>query len=236
MDLNSGVSLYITEYQKAFSSISKHIPALWDIINYCWTHRGTLYTCGNGGTTGILMNMTADLSIHPFTSEDKNIDDSRRKWPPLRAVNLSTDHSSITAITNDMGFEHVYSYQLDIMSTSLNDVLFAASGSGTSKNIVAAIEKAHNLGMKTILMSRNPKADIAKKTTLHIPVDITSTFPGQTGKNNANFYFEDCICAVSHIICGFMKQKVHENDKSNSKSTKKENTKSSTQRPVRTHR
>jgi len=83
------------------------------------------------------------------------------------------------------------------------------SGSGTSKNIVNAIETAKELGMKVVLITRNENVlEIEKSVDLVLKIKGISKFPGQTGGNNNNFHFEDCIFKISHIITGLLKQYV----------------------------
>jgi D-sedoheptulose 7-phosphate isomerase len=201
------IKVYREESDAAFASIMHLIPVFYSMLVDCWENGGTFFTCGNGGSTGIIMNTVTDLNIHPFTTDDKKTTTAKVKR--LTAISLSSDHSALTAISNDMGFEHVYSEQLEYLSKSKHDLLFAVSGSGSSANIVKAVNKANDLGMKIVLMTRNPKAELARSVDLHISISSAdSKFPGQTGPNNNNFYFEDCICKVSHILVGLLKREV----------------------------
>ena len=49
---------------------------------------------------------------------------------------------------NDIGYENIYSHQLKVLAEP-NDTLIVLSGSGNSKNVINAINEAHNIGMKT---------------------------------------------------------------------------------------
>ena len=79
---------------------------------------------------------------------------------------------------------------------------------GTSKNIVGGISLAKDLNLKTILITRNETPSCAEQLDLLIPIKGDSRFPGQTGKNNNNFHFEDVIIKLSHIACGLLKMHV----------------------------
>ena len=55
--------------------------------------------------------------------------------------------------------------------------------------------------------------DLAPPVLIGAAVDVVvrgedSVFPGQTGKNNNNFHFEDCISKVTHMAVGLLKQRV----------------------------
>src|SRR5690606_24844 len=68
---------------------------------------------------------------------------------PLPAIALTTDTSALTAIGNDYGFEHVFARQVEALGNP-GDVLVAITTSGTSKNVLAAVAAARELGMKVI--------------------------------------------------------------------------------------
>ncbi|HIZ98666.1 MAG TPA: SIS domain-containing protein, partial [Candidatus Janibacter merdipullorum] len=71
---------------------------------------------------------------------------------PLPAISLAESHSSLTAIGNDYGFDQVFLRGVQAFGRP-GDVLLAMSTSGTSPNIVAALEEARRRGVATILMT-----------------------------------------------------------------------------------
>ena len=83
------------------------------------------------------------------------------------------------------------------------------SGSGNSGNVIEALKVAKEKGMICVVMTRNlnTKSDEYADLMLRI-TSKNSTFPGQTGGNNNNFHYEDCISKVSHIAVGILKQYV----------------------------
>ena len=87
-------------------------------------------------------------------------------------------------------------------------MFFGISGSGNSKNVINALEYSKENNMKTIVITRNAECKAKDLADLMIVVEGDSTFPGQTGKNNNNFHFEDCISKVTHIAVGILKQEV----------------------------
>lgn len=105
-----------------------------------WTNelrrqRGTVYLIGNGASASMASHFAADLA--------KN---SRLN------TQVFSDLSLITAISNDMGYEHVFAEPLRRRGQPC-DMLVAISSSGKSPNILAAIEVARELGMKIVTLS-----------------------------------------------------------------------------------
>ena len=104
------------------------------------------------------------------------------------AISLCNSGGTLTGITNDLGFENIYSEQIKFQA-SKGDVFLGISGSGTSKNIVKGIISAKEMNLKTVLISRNITLVVFN---LDLLISGDSNFPGQI-KNNNNFHFEDVI-------------------------------------------
>lgn len=87
--------------------------------------------CGNGGSAANAIHWCNDLlSVG------------------IRAHALTADVSTITAIANDFGYGFIFERQLAVLGDK-GDLLIALSGSGNSPNILRAIIKGQELGMKT---------------------------------------------------------------------------------------
>ena len=99
---------------------------------------------------------------------------------------------TLTGITNDLGFENIYAEQLKYQASS-GDIFIGISGSGTSKNIVEGISLSKDLGLTSVLITRNESPSCADKLDLLIPVTGDSNIPGQTGKNNNNIHFNNTV-------------------------------------------
>lgn len=90
-----------------------------------------VYICGNGGSAANAIHIANDLISCG-----------------VRAHALTADVSTLTAIANDYSYSEVFSRQLKTFGER-GDLLIALSGSGTSANILLAIEVAKEIGMKT---------------------------------------------------------------------------------------
>ncbi len=101
---------------------------------------GCIFLCGNGGSLADAQHLAAELLVRlrPHVN--------RRALP---ALCLATDMSSVTACGNDYSFEEIFSRSLEGLGHS-GDVLVGISTSGKSKNVVRALEKAKDIGIKTI--------------------------------------------------------------------------------------
>jgi D-sedoheptulose 7-phosphate isomerase len=69
----------------------------------------------------------------------------------LAAISIS-DPSHITCVANDFGFDYIFSRYLEAVGQA-GDVLLGISTSGNSKNVILAVDKAKELGIKTIILT-----------------------------------------------------------------------------------
>ena len=111
---------------------------------------GKVLSCGNGGSAGDAQHFSSEL-LNRFEMER----------PPLAAVALSTDTSTITAISNDYAYEDIFAKQVSALGTA-NDILLAVSTSGNSANVIKAIDMAHERGMKVVALTGRDGGDMAK--------------------------------------------------------------------------
>lgn len=101
-----------------------------------------ILVCGNGGS--------ASDSAH-FVAELMNRFSMKREYP-LPAIDLSAMNSTITAIANDYEYKYIFSKQVEALAKE-GDILFAISTSGTSENIIEAIDSAVRKKVYTIMLT-----------------------------------------------------------------------------------
>lgn len=99
---------------------------------------GRLFSMGNGGSSCDASHVAVEF-LHPITAGR----------PALSAVNLVADLAMISAVGNDVGFDHVFVRQIIAQARS-GDGLIGFSTSGNSGNLIAAFAKARDLGLVTI--------------------------------------------------------------------------------------
>ena len=200
------VRLYKQESANVFGNLSdESIIKFVKMIIEAYKNESTVFACGNGGNVAAVGNLVVDLNMHPFVSEDKTSQNTSRN--NFHCVNLCSCPATLTGISNDLGFEHIFREQLRYQAKP-GDLFFGISGSGNSKNVIEALKYAKDNNMKTIVMTRNLECAAKNLADLLIVVEGDSSFPGQTGKNNNNFHFEDCISKVTHIAVGILKEEV----------------------------
>ena len=207
MNKSKLIDLYKQESENVFNNIpTKKIVEFVDMVFEAYENEQTIYACGNGGNVASVQNLVLDLNMHPFVSEDKSARKGGRN--KFQAISLCDSAAAITGMTNDIGFENIFAEQLKYQANK-GDILFAMSGSGNSGNVIEALKVAKEMGMICVVMTRNlnTKSDEYADLMLRI-TSKNSTFPGQTGGNNNNFHYEDCISKVSHIAVGILKQYV----------------------------
>jgi len=200
------IELYKKESTDVFNNIpTQDIVEFVDMVFDVYENEGTIFAAGNGGNVASVQNLVVDLNMHPFVSEDKGKQTVPRN--KFKCVSLCSDQATITGVSNDLGYEHIFSEQLKYQG-GVGDVFFGMSGSGNSGNVLRAMKVAKEKGMKTILVTRNIVNNCAKYSDLMISLEGSSTFPGQTGGNNNNFHFEDILSKITHISVGLLKEKV----------------------------
>ena len=120
--------------------------------------------CGNGGSAADAQHIAAELV--------GRYEQPRRAWP---AIALTTDTSALTALSNDYGYEEVFSRQVQALATQ-NDLLIAISTSGQSANVIRAALKARELGCKVIALTGADGGQLSSlcDLTLSVPAARTS--------------------------------------------------------------
>ena len=99
---------------------------------------GRMFSMGNGGSSCDASHVAVEF-VHPITAGR----------PALAAINLVADLAMISAVGNDVGFEHVFVRQV-IAQGKAGDGLIGISTSGNSSNLIAAFVKAKEMGLCTI--------------------------------------------------------------------------------------
>lgn len=118
---------YLSETQQAFQAMSAQAKFIRKISEEIFSRvkkGGTIYWAGNGGSAGDSQHLACEL-VSKFMETRASI----------KSVALTTNTSLITAISNDYGFENIFSRQVEAF-LGLNDVLILISTSGESKNIL----------------------------------------------------------------------------------------------------
>ena len=120
----------------------------------------TVYICGNGGSASTATHFGCDLAKRPIVAGQ----------PRYRVIPLTDNNALMTAISNDIGYDVVFSEQL-VPLVRKGDILIGISGSGNSKNVIKAVEVAKAAGATTIGFSGYDGGKLAPAVdiSVHIP-------------------------------------------------------------------
>jgi D-sedoheptulose 7-phosphate isomerase len=124
---------------------------------------GQVLVFGNGGSAADAQHLAAEL-VCRFTRE-------RRALP---AIALSSDASTITSIANDYSYDKVFSRQIEALGRR-GDVAIGISTSGTSPNVLKAIETAKSRGLTTVAFTGRDGGAIGATADLHVNVPHQTT-------------------------------------------------------------
>lgn len=127
---------------------------------------GKIMSCGNGGSAADAQHFAAEL-LNRFEMER----------PPLAAIALTTDSSTLTSIANDYSFDLVFAKQVRALGQP-NDVLMAISTSGNSPNVIEAIHAAHQREVRVVALTGRDGGrinELLHETDVHICVPEYAT-------------------------------------------------------------
>lgn len=147
-----------------------------------------LLLCGNGGSAADCQHIAAEFMIRLSHDLDR---------PAIPAVALTTDTSNLTAGGNDIGYENVFARNVEGLGSE-GDVLIAISTSGNSGNVIKAVNKAHDKGMKVIGFLGGTGGKLKPVVDLPIVVPSPSTQRIQEGH-----------ITIAHILCELVERELY---------------------------
>ena len=133
----------------------QRIAAAGQLLADTFAAGGRAYSCGNGGSMCDAMHFAEELTGR-----------FRDNRPGYAALAIS-DASHLSCVGNDYGYEQVFARFIEAHGRA-GDVLLAISTSGTSKNVLAAVETAHQRGMKVIGLTGRATTPLAESADIAI--------------------------------------------------------------------
>jgi len=147
-----------------------------------------MLSCGNGGSAGDAMHIASEL-INRYEMER----------PALPAIALTADTPTLTSIANDSSYERVFARQVMALGAG-GDVLLAFSTSGRSANVAAAIEAAHDRGLRVVAFTGKDGGLIAGMLD---PEDIEIRVPSASTAR-----IQEAHLVVIHCLCDLIDRKL----------------------------
>ncbi|MCC6865399.1 MAG: SIS domain-containing protein [Ignavibacteria bacterium] len=159
-----------------------------DMINICVKSGGKVLFCGNGGSAADSQHLATEFIIR--LSHDI-------KRPAIGAIALTTDSSLLTAGANDIGYDNVFSRQVEGLGQK-GDVLIGISTSGNSISIINALEAAKEKEVKTIAFLGGTGGKLKGIADCEIIIPSTNTQRIQEGH-----------ITIGHIICESVEREIY---------------------------
>ena len=144
---------------------------------------GTVYICGNGGSAADAQHIAGEL-VGRFARERK----------ALPAIALTTDTSVMTSISNDYGYENVFTRQVEAL-VSKGDIFWAISTSGSSANVVAATQLAGKKEAFVLAFAGKHGSELEELADICFSVEARTSFRCQ-----------ELHQLAYHIICDLVEQ------------------------------
>lgn len=159
--MNNLIKSSLLEAQSALDALLKNEPALQAVeaaaklLIDTIAAKGRIYSCGNGGSMCDAMHFAEELTGR-----------YRLDRAALAATAIS-DASHMSCVGNDYGYEQVFSRYLEAHGRP-GDCLVALSTSGTSKNVIRAARAAREMGVKVVILSGRPAAELSGLSDVYI--------------------------------------------------------------------
>lgn len=175
---------YFDEAARAAKSVDAGaLDRAAEILLQAYISGARVYACGNGGSAAIANHLQCDhmKSVRNLTDLVPSV------------VSLSTNIEVMTAIANDLAYEHVFAHQLE-WHAQRGDVVIAISSSGRSANIINALTWARDHGVSTIALTGFDGGDAKILADVSIHVDA------------ANYgIIEDMHQVIMHVLAQYIR-------------------------------
>lgn len=164
------------------------LEQLSEMLYRAYTDGKQVFVLGNGGSASTASHMAADLGKN-------TIGPNMRRF---RIMSLNDNIPLLTALANDLGYEHVFSEQLQNLIQP-GDVLIAISGSGNSPNVLRAMEYARSRSAQVAALLGFGGGKAAELADPSVVVD-----------SDDYGVVEDAHLIINHILVEYFRQRLAE--------------------------
>jgi len=164
---------------------AEEIAAIADRYEVALRGGGTLFFAGNGGSAADAQHLATEYVVRYQTTR-----------PAMRAIALTTDTSLLTACANDLGFDEVFSRQVEALAEP-GDLLVLHSTSGESPNVIRAAQAAKARGVTVVAFLGKSGGQLKElaDVALVIPADDTARI-------------QELHLAIEHVICDLVEDRL----------------------------
>lgn len=168
-----------------FQFFENNIDKINDIINVILMvlkvgDKGKIFIFGNGGSAADAQHIAAEF-VNKFLINRKS----------MPAIALTTDTSVITAIGNDIGYDQIFSRQLEAFG-KFGDLAIGISTSGNSLNVLYGLKTAREMGLNTVAFLGCDGGKIHKR----FPHDRHIIVPSYSTPR-----IQEVHITLAHVIC-----------------------------------
>lgn len=186
---------YFKTLEKTINEIDLNkIEKIYKILNSTIKKNNQIFVAGNGGSAAVSNHLLCDFN--------KGIKLSSKKKLLPKVISLSSSIETITAISNDISYDEIFSFQLENYIRK-NDCLFLFSSSGKSKNIIKAINFCKNKKIKVILVTGFFEKKNNKNFKVDVHLDLNCKNYGIT---------EDLFSSLMHMIVQSIRHNYQKNE------------------------
>jgi len=186
--MNKKISQYIDQSIETKEKLKKQIAKIEkasEFIANSLVKGGKLIIFGNGGSAADAQHIAAEF-----------IGNFRLKRNPLPAMALTTNSSTLTAIGNDIGFDMIFSRQINAFAKN-NDVVLAISTSGNSSNVIKAVKESRKKNLKVISLTGEKGGKLSSISNLIIKVPSFNTQ-----------HIQESHIMIGHILVDLVEKKL----------------------------
>jgi D-sedoheptulose 7-phosphate isomerase len=194
------IESYLTDTSSLAQAISaRDIDAVIQHLYDAWKRDATVFTAGNGGSASTATHLAADLNKYTSSKADHR----------FKALCLNDNITLVSALTNDDGWDNVYSYQLESFMRE-GDVLVAVSVHGGSGGDNAGEWSQNLLKAARVVKERNGKLLALvgfDGGVLHKVADASVLVPADSTPQVEGFHL-----VLTHLIAARLKQAIGDQD------------------------
>ena len=163
---------------RAMESLLPRVEAVAQALRNAFSCGHRLYTMGNGGSAADALHFAEEL-----------VGRYRRTRRPLPAASFVADPTGLTCISNDFGWENVFSRQVEGF-VQQGDMVVGISTSGNSENVLRAMKAARDRGAVTVALTGDTGGKLAGLTD-HL-LNVPSTFAAR---------IQEMHIFMIHLLC-----------------------------------
>jgi D-sedoheptulose 7-phosphate isomerase len=172
-------------FEATDSALRGELARLIEVCAEAITASGKLMFFGNGGSAADAQHLATELTVRFAETR-----------PPIAALALTTDSSTLTAIGNDLDFDEIFARQIAALGRP-GDLALAISTSGKSRNVVRGLAAARDLGLVTAALTGRGGGDLVALADplLAVPSESTARI-------------QEMHIALGQLFCGALERRL----------------------------